>query len=152
MANLTQELLFTFLALIDYFYVNLKETELINKANKIMDSTKIEQKIQLLLIKELLALLGNLIANEVDVSVFYKKNLHLIILDIIISFINYPKLIKICIGALINLTNNDEIRENLANIAVFIKSLYLILETYKDNSAIISYLLKLMVNVMKNGM
>lgn len=72
-------------------------------------------------------------------------------LDIKLSFHFYPKLVKNTIGALINLTTSDEIRENLAKVAAFIQSIYLILDKYQSNQAIIDYELKLIMNVLKNG-
>ena len=82
---------------------------------------------------------------------FLEKNFHIVMLDIKLSFHFYPKLVKNTIGALINLTTSDEIRENLSKVAAFIQSIYLILDKYQSNQAIIDYELKLIMNVLKNG-
>ena len=145
MTKMTEELLLTFFALVDHLYVELKEWKL-NKENK-----EGENNIKVLIMKEIIALLGNLVVNEKDSNIFIEKSLHLILIDNIISFIDYPKLIKICVGTLINLSNNEEVRDSLSKVAAFIKAIFLILENYKENSAIIEYLMKLLVNVMKNG-
>lgn len=149
--KITIELLYTFLSLLDYFYVDLKELELLAKVSTEQSRTKIDKSLKILLIKELIALLGNLVVNDVDSPIFVEKNLHLILIDEVISFRSYPKLVKICIGTMTNLTNNSEIRENLSKVAVFIKMVYIVLEDYKDNAAIINYLLKLLLNVVRNG-
>lgn len=52
---------------------------------------------------------------------------------------------------MINLTTNDEIRESVSKLAAFTESIYLILDKYQNNQAIIDYELKLIINVMKNG-
>ena len=78
------------------------------------------------------------------------KNLHLVLIDVKLSFIMFPKLVKNTIGALINLTNSQEVRDNLCKIAAFVQSIYLVLDQYKDNQFIIDYELKLIVNVLKN--
>jgi hypothetical protein len=142
---MTEELLLTYFALVDHLYVELKESK-VNKENK--DG---ENNIKVLLMKEIIALLGNLVVNETNSNIFIEKSFHLILIDNIISFIDYPKLIKICIGTLINLSNDENIKDSLSKVAAFIKAVFLILENYKENSAIIEYLMKLLVNVMKNG-
>lgn len=146
--KMSQELLFTFFTLFDYYYLDSKK-----EFNKI----KIENKnINLLtqpkftILKELIAILGNIIKNEEHAKPFLDKNYHVALIDIILTFINFPKLIKNTIGALVNLTNISEIRESFGKVAAFINAVYLIFDEYKENKFIIDYLLKLICNLLKS--
>lgn len=176
-AKLSKELLYTFVALLDYYYVSVKEKSMSNQREILLnfkDSEKDKSKestdltlnnknniitinkeakstlLDLTILKEITALLGNLMTIEENIKIFFEKSLHLVLIDNIISFINYPKIVKICIGVLVNLTAKEEIRDSLGNVAAFIQSLRLIFEKYKDNMAIMDYLLKLLLNSIKN--
>jgi len=147
---MTQELLYTYFALFDYFYLSTKQSY--------QDSNQKDVKFDLLILKELVAILGNIVKEGIDIfnlemhkKPFLDKNFHIVMLDIKLSFYFFPKLVKNTIGALINLTTSDEIRENLSKVAAFIQSIYLILDKYQSNQAIIDYELKLIMNVLKNG-
>lgn len=144
MSKITEELLYSFLALIDFLYVDLKE-----KSSNDVSLTE-ETNIQLILMKEVIALIGNLIVNEGNTQLFIDKSIHLILIDNIITFINFPKLVKICIGTLINLSVESFVKESLSKVPAFIKALFLVMDTYKENSAITDYLLKLLLNAVKN--
>lgn len=157
--QISKEFLYTFLALLDFYYVNVKERipnkfslESDNKKEYYVEyKNKEEEELDLTILKEITALLGNLMIIEENVRIFYEKNLQLILVDNIISFINYPKIVKICVGTLINLTSREIIRDSLGNVAAYIQSLKFVMETYKTNSAITDYLLKLLVNSIKNS-
>lgn len=149
MDKIAEELLFTFFALFDYFYLTVKkEVDNKNTNNK---SGLSSNGFEILILKELVAILGNIVKDEYHCKPFVEKNLHLVLIDVKLSFSDYPKLIKNTIGALINLTTSNEIRESVSRVAAFIQSIYIILDKYKDNQAIIDYELKLIMNVVKNG-
>lgn len=96
-------------------------------------------------------MLGNIIKNEIHQKPFLEKNLHLVLIDVIVSFIEYPKIIKNSLGAMINLTANTEIRNELEKVSAFIKAFNLVTEKYNESSLIVDYLIKLLINVLKNG-
>jgi hypothetical protein len=159
--KITEELLYTFFALFDYFYIKtktsfeekLEKTEIAEKHEESSESRKeffLDDRFEFIILKELVAILGNIVKDVRHSKPFIDKNLHLVLIDITLSFTAFPKLIKNTIGALINLTNNEEIRDEISRAAPFIKSIYVILDKYKENSAIIDYELKLLVNVSKN--
>ena len=162
MQKIAEELLFTFFALFDFYYLTLKnklESENKNNQNNQNNQKEILSKIhkknlsnlELTNLKEIIALLGNIIKNEIHQKPFIQKNLHLVLIDVIISFIDYPKIIKNTIGTLINLTSNNEIRNEISKISAFVKSFFLISETYNESSMIVDYQLKLLLNMLKNG-
>jgi hypothetical protein len=138
--QIAEEFLFTFFALFDYFYLSVKN--MIEKDNS--------NKFEVLILKELVAILGNIVKDEIHSKPFIEKNLHLVLIDLKLSQCHFPKLLKNTIGALINLTTSNEIRENMAKVAAFIQSIYIVLDKYQENQAIIDYELKLIINVMKN--
>lgn len=144
--KITEELLFTFFALFDYFYLTTKK-EIEQDPEKI---NTLSNKFDFIILKELVAILGNIVKDEFHSKPFIDKNLHLVLIDLKLSFSAFPKLIKNTIGALINLTTSNEIRENISKVAAFIQSIYIILDRYKDNQAIVDYELKLIINVIKN--
>jgi hypothetical protein len=143
---ITEELLYTYFALFDYFYLTIKKEleaqtrENFNRANKF----------EYIILKELVAILGNIVKDEIHSKPFIDKNLHLVLIDLKLCFHSFPKIIKNTIGALINLTNSDQVRENICKVAAFIQSIYIILDKYKENQAIVDYELKLLMNVVKN--
>lgn len=147
--KMSQELLYTFFALFDYYYITVKK-EIDMLKEKKFDLSVLSTQTQFVVLKEIVAILGNIVKNDVHSKPFIDKNLHLVLIDVKLTFIIFPKLVKNTIGALINLTNNQEIRDNLCKIAAFIQSIYLVLDQYKDNQYIIDYELKLIVNVLKN--
>lgn len=148
--KIATDLLYTFFALFDFFYLSAKE--IIKNQGEGSDlESNADFKSQILILKELTAILGNIVKYKEHSKPFLDKSLHLVLIDLNITFIRYPKLIKNTIGALINLTTDDEIREQISKVAAFIRSVYIILEHYKDNYAIIDYLLKLIINVISNG-
>ena len=146
--KIAKELLYTFFALFDYFYLTVKKE--IEKYNKEDEINNLSNKFEFIILKELVAVLGNIVKDEVHSKPFIEKNLHLVLIDLKLSFNSFPKLIKNTIGAMINLTTSNEIRESLSKVAAFIQSIYVVLDKYKDNQAIIDYELKLIINVMKN--
>ena len=159
--KITEELLYTFFALFDYFYIKTKtifeeNLEKVEKAEEHKGSSHIPKehilvdRLEFIILKELVAILGNIVKDVRHSKPFIDKNLHLVLIDITLSFTTFPKLIKNTIGALINLTNNEGIRDEFSRSAPFIKSIYLILDKYKENPAIIDYELKLLVNVSRN--
>ena len=154
-------MLYTFFALFDYFYIKTKKIfeenlEKLEKAEEHKGSSYIPKehilvdRLEFIILKELVAILGNIVKDVRHSKPFIDKNLHLVLMDITLSFTTFPKLIKNTIGALINLTNNEGIRDEFSRSAPFIKSIYLILDKYKENPAIIDYELKLLVNVSRN--
>ena len=152
--KIAEDLLYTFFALFDYFYLTAKEIISLEKEKngEIQEKIKLNQNMfELIILKELVAILGNIVKNESHSKPFIEKNLHLVLVDLKLTFYYYPKLIKNTIGALINLTTSNEIRENMSKVAAFIQSIYIILDHYKENQALIDYELKLIINVMKNG-
>jgi hypothetical protein len=156
MDKIVEELLFTFFALFDYFYLTLKnkiESNLNIQEINTYTNTNIKNlsNLEMTNLKEIIALLGNIIKNEIHQKPFIEKNLHIVLIDVIISFIDYPKIIKNTIGNLINLTSNEEIRNEISKISAFVKSFYLISEKYNESSMIVDYQLKLLLNIIKNG-
>jgi hypothetical protein len=159
MQKIIEELLFTFFALFDYFYLTLKNklesnTQSSNNTltiNTNLSNVKNLSNLEMTNLKEIIALLGNIIKNEIHQKPFMEKNLHIVLIDVIISFIDYPKIIKNTIGTLINLTSNEEIRNEISKISAFVKSFYLISEKYNESSMIVDYQLKLLLNILKNG-
>jgi hypothetical protein len=155
--KVSKEFLFTFLALLDFYYVSVKETlkiELNNiKSTKLVknDNNLYSLNLDLIILKEITALLGNLMIISENVRIVFDKSLHLVLVDNIISFIKYPKIVKICVGTLINLNTHENVRNSLGSVAAFIQCICLVLETYKNNSSIIDYLLKLILNSVKNS-
>jgi hypothetical protein len=147
--KITEELLFTFFALFDYFYLNTKK-DLEIEISKNSNLESLSNRFDFIILKELVAILGNIVKDEKHAKPIIEKNLHLVLIDLKLSFNSFPKLIKNTIGALINLTTNNDIREDVARVAAFIQSIYIILDKYKDNQAIIDYELKLIINVMKS--
>lgn len=147
--TMSKELLYTFFALFDYYYITVKK-EIDMLKEKKNDLSVLSNQTQFVVLKEIIAILGNIVKNDIHLKPFINKNLHLILIDVKLTFIIFPKLVKNTTGALINLTNNQEIRDNLCKIAAFIQSIYLVLDQYKDNQFIIDYELKLIVNVLKN--
>ena len=143
MDKIAEEFLFTFFALFDYFYLAAK------KITHIQDNSC---KFEFLILKELVAILGNIVKDEIHSKPFIEKNLHLVLIDLKLSFYSIPKLLKNTIGSLINLTTSNEIRENVSKVAAFIQSIYIVLDKYQENQAIIDYELKLIINVMKNDL
>lgn len=176
--QLTQELLYTLIALIEFYYVSIKESQIKLKTDETDISLKIsnldingnskllkninapsnntlpnkEMNKELILIKEVLALLGNMVAIQIDCKIFYQKNLHIIATDIVSTFIEYPKLVKTCLGVFINLINDKTIRDNISKVGAFNKLIYSTLDYYKNNYYIIDYLLKMISNLIYNGM
>jgi hypothetical protein len=150
--KITEELLFTYFALFDYFYLTVKKEIEGEKKRSGESFFKLENmnRFEFIILKELVAILGNIVKEEIHSKPFIDKNLHLVLIDLKLTFIEYPKIIKNTIGALINLTTSNEIRENISKVAAFVQSIYIVLDKYKDNQAIIDYELKLIINVMKN--
>ncbi len=103
-----------------------------------------------LILKELVAMLGNIVKSEINSKPFIENNLHLVLIDLKLSFYSWSKLLKNTIDALINLRTSNQIRENISKVAAFIQSIYLVLNKYQENQAIIGYKLKLIINIMKN--
>ena len=147
--KMSQELLYTFFALFDYYYIAVKK-EINELKDKKENISILSTQTQFVVLKEIVAILGNIVKNEIHSKPFIDKNLHLVLIDVKLSFIMFPKLVKNTIGALINLTNSQEVRDNLCKIAAFVQSIYLVLDQYKDNQFIIDYELKLIVNILKN--
>jgi hypothetical protein len=147
--KITEELLYTYFALFDYFYLKTKKSleDCENSSEKFSISTN---SFDFIILKELVAILGNIVKDEIHTKPFLEKNLHVVLIDLILSFTTFPKLIKNTIGALINLTNNEEIREEFSRAAAFLNSIYLILDKYKENPSIVDYELKLIINIVKN--
>ena len=142
------ELLYTFFTLFDYYYLDSKkEFNIIKTENK---NINLLPQSKLAILKELVAILGNIIKNEEHASPFLDKNYHVVLVDLILTFIKFPKLIKNTIGALVNLTNIPEIRESFGKVAAFINAVYLIFDEYKENKFIIDYVLRLICNLLKN--
>jgi len=168
MSKIAEDLLFTFFALFDYFYLSLKN-KLESQSNDNNDKSKNENNyplkannkkdqifeisfsFELTILKEIIGLFGNIVKNEIHQKPFMEKNMHIVFIDVILSFIDYPKIIKNSIGAMINLTTNNDIRNEICKVAAFIKSIYLVLEKYSSNHMIIDYQLKLLINIRKNG-
>lgn len=163
MDKIAEELLFTFFALFDYYYLSLKnQLENINSTFKnssqnpqiiksLKDEFNSKNKIELLNIKEIIGLFGNIVKNEVHQKPFVDKNIHLVFIDVLLSFIDYPKIVKNTIGTMINLTTNGHIRNDISKVAAFVNSIYLILEKYNDTPLVLDYELKLLINILKNG-
>lgn len=155
MQKIAEELLFTFFALFDYYYLTLKnklESDTQNQLSKIEENkTKNLSNLDMTNLKEIIALLGNIIKNEIHQKPFMQKNLHLVLIDVIISFIEYPKIIKNTLGTMINLTSNSEIRNEISKISAFVKSFFLVAEKYNESALIVDYQLKLLLNMLKNG-
>lgn len=175
--KISKDLLFTFLTLLDYYYVSLKEldkNELLDEnkklegvdfdedidyeseiKNKVKHSDRHyinnKEKIKLAIYKELMALLANLMTIEINLEIFYEHNFHLILIDTVSSFIGFPKIVKIALGALVNSTNNLNVLESLSKVPKFLDVIELVLEEYKESSLIIDYLLKLLINVFRNS-
>ena len=147
--KMSQELLFTYFALFDYYYINVKKDIEIYKSQEISLNI-LSNQTKFIVLKELVAILGNISKNEIHSKPFIEKNFHLILVDLTLTFIQFPKLIKNTIGALINLTNLEEIRDKLCKVAAFIESIYSLLDHYKNNKYIIEYSLKLILNILKN--
>ena len=147
--KMSQELLFTYFALFDYYYINVKKEIEIYKSQEISLNI-LSNQTKFIVLKELVAILGNISKNEIHSKPFIEKNFHLILVDLILTFIQFPKLIKNTIGALINLTNLEEIREKLCKVAAFIESINSLLDHYKNNKFIVEYELKLILNILKN--
>ena len=133
---MSQELLFTYFALFDYYYINVKKDIEIYKSQEISLNI-LSNQTKFIVLKELVAILGNISKNEIHSKPFIEKNFHLILVDLTLTFIQFPKLIKNTIGALINLTNLEEIRDKLCKVAAFIESIYSLLDHYKNNKYII---------------
>lgn len=148
MDKIAEELLYTFFALFDYFYLSVKKEM---ETSKDGTTQGLSNNFEILIIKELIAILGNIVKDEFHSKPFIEKNLHLVLIDLKLSLFEFPKLIKNTIGALINLTTSNEIRESISRVAAFIQSIYKILDKYNDNQAMVDYELKLIINVMKNG-
>ena len=147
--KVTEELLYTYFALFDYFYLKTKKS-LEDCENSCEESSISTNSFDFIILKELVAILGNIVKDEFHTKPFIDKNLHVVLIDLILSFTSFPKLIKNTIGALINLTNNEDIREEFSRAAAFINSIYLILDKYKENPSIVDYELKLIINIVKN--
>lgn len=159
MNKITEDLLFTFFALFDYFYLLLKNN-LDNKSNnnkknslinKNEDCTDISFSFELTILKEIIGLFGNIVKDEIHQKPFIEKNMHIVLIDVILSFIDYPKIIKNSIGTMINLTTNNDIRNEISKVAAFVKSIYLVLDKYSETPLVIDYQLKLLINIFKNG-
>ena len=148
MNKIAEELLFTFFALFDYFYLNLKKKM---ESDSNSNSIGVLNSFELMTIKELIGLLGNIAKSEIHQKPFIEKNMHLVFIDMILSFIDYPKIIKNTLGAMINLTSNNQIRDEISKVAAFVKCIYLVLQKYKDAHLVIDYMLKLLINILKNG-
>jgi hypothetical protein len=144
---IAEELLFTFFALFDYFYLTVKK---VVENEKESNLASLSNRFEFIILKELVAILGNIVKDELHSTPFIEKNLHLVLIDLKLSFTSFPKLIKNTIGALINLTCSNEIRESISKVAAFIQSIYIVLDKYKENQALVDYELKLIINVMKN--
>ena len=152
--TMSQELLYTFFALFDFYYITVKKEINALQSEKTNDNiqqlAKLSSETHFVVLKEIIAILGNIIKNEIHSKPFIDKNLHLVLIDVKLTFLIFPKLIKNTTGALINLTNNNEICDNLCKIAAFIQSIYMVLHQYQDNQFIVDYELKLIINLMKN--
>jgi len=154
MNKITQDLLYTFFALFDYFYLSLKsKLENNNKIqiNKQEKNHEISFSFELTILKEIIGLFGNIVKDEIHQKPFIEKNMHIVLIDVILSFIEYPKIIKNSIGTMINLTANNDIRNEICKVAAFVKSIHFVLEKYKDTPLVIDYELKLLINILKNG-
>ena len=148
--QMSQELLYTFFALFDYYYIAAKK-EVEEYKEKKISLSNLSNQTQFIVLKELIAILGNIVVkNEAHLKPFVEKNYHIILVDLTLTFIMFPKLIKNTIGTLVNLTNDQTIRDNLCRVAAFIQSIYLIFDEYKNNKHIIDYELRLLMNVLKN--
>ena len=148
--QMSKELLYTFFALFDYYYIADKK-EIEEYKEKKIPISKLSNQTQFIVLKELVAILGNIVVkNEIHLKPFVEKNYHIILVDLTLTFIMFPKLIKNTIGTLVNLTNDQTIRDNLCKVAAFIQSIYLIFDEYKNNKHIIDYELKLLMNVLKS--
>ena len=122
-----------------------------NIKKKKIPISKLSNQTQFIVLKELVAILGNIVVkNEIHLKPFVEKNYHIILVDLTLTFIMFPKLIKNTIGTLVNLTNDQTIRDNLCRVAAFIQSIYLIFDEYKNNRHIIDYKLRLLINVLKS--
>ena len=152
--TMSQELLYTFFALFDFYYITVKKEINTLQSEKTNDNiqqlAKLSSETHFVVLKEIIAILGNIIKNEIHSKTIIDKNLHLVLIDVKLTFLIFPKLIKNTTGALINLTNNKEICDNLCKIAAFIQSIYMVLHQYQDNQFIVDYELKLIINLMKN--
>ena len=67
------------------------------------------------------------------------------------SLKEWPKIVKTTIGTLINLSNNEPIRESLCEMAPYITAIFELFALYQGSAPIIDYLLKLIVNTTKNS-
>jgi len=161
MNKITEDLLFTFFALFDYFYLSLKnklESKSINNPNadkqkliKKDENSEISYSFELTILKEIIGLFGNIVKNEIHQKPFIEKNMHIVLIDVMLSFIEYPKIIKNSIGAMINLTTNSDIRDEICKVAAFVKSIHLVLDKYNSTQMIVDYQLKLLINILKKG-
>src|SRR5690348_2204246 len=81
MDKIAEELLYTFFALFDYFYLSVKKEMETNTRNRESVTTK-SVNFEILIIKELIAILDNIVKDEFHCKPFIEKNLHLVLIDL----------------------------------------------------------------------
>lgn len=73
-----------------------------------------------------------------------------ILTDVAERYIEHPKLVKTCIGTLVNLSMHDSILERMSNNLKFYEMLKAVLNTYCSSWFMMEYTLRLLVNSLKN--
>lgn len=134
--KLAEEFILTFLSMIDYYYIEFKEGK-----------HKDKEVVTLVLVKNLIGIIGNFIILQKDFMCVIEKNFHFIIMDYLISFIYKPRLVKTCVGTLVNLSTNEDICVSLNKDPLFKRMIINTMDVYKENPFLIDYILRLLINI-----
>lgn len=103
-----------------------------------------------LLLKEAIGCLGS-IATEPDIlPLLLEKNLPEVLIDIAVRNAEALKLVKTCLGALVNVSLSERTMERVASNALFYQLVEMVLERHGDSAYFLDYALRMVANVVSN--